>query len=84
MHPIAYNDEFYGTSDTTPESSVPTFPTQKARKQAKRLKRSVPLKEHVKETTPESVTEIKQESDDDLIVTECYLPKVHKEVKVES
>ena len=84
MHPIAYNDEIYGASDTTTESNVPTFPTQKARKQVKRQKRSVPLKEHAKETVPESVTEIKQESDDDLIVTECYLPKVHKEVKVET
>ena len=84
MHPIAYNDEIYGGSDTTTESSVPTFPTQKARKQAKRQKRSVPLKEHIKETAPESITEIKQESDDDLIVTECYLPKVHKEIKVET
>ena len=69
----------------TTESSVPIFPTQKARKQARRQKRSVPLKEHVTETASASVTRsftaiISMSS----LTTECYLPKVHKEVKVET
>ena len=81
---VLHNDEIYGALDTTTESSVPTFPTQKARKQTKRQKRSVPLKKHVKDIVPESITEIKQESNDDLIFTDCYLPKVDKEVKVET
>ena len=70
VQPIAYNDEIFDAQ---------IFQIPKARKQAEKKKKNLPVQKQQEET----VTEIKDKLDDDLILIKCDFADVHKEVKAE-